>query len=751
MVDLQNKTGAVVIGRNEGERLKRCLQSLVGRVASLVYVDSGSNDGSCDYARSSGVEVLSLDMSMPFTAARARNAGFEHLLSLSADLEYVQFVDGDSELIEGWLSSGVEAMAGSEKLGAVCGRTIERYRASSVYNRLCDMEWDIPSGETGSCGGNTMIRVEAFRSVSGFNERLICGEEPELCLRLRAKGWRIERLDTGMAMHDAAMTRFSQWWKRCVRSGWYHAEGMAMHGRGSERYCVRQSLNIWFYGLIVPLAVLILVASGYGLGLLMLLVYPVHVYKVYRMRLRHGDRSGDALLYAMFCTLAKWPETVGQVRYWFYRLSGRVARLIEYKQASREGTVKDEQSSEVSKQCAVGYLVNQYPMVSHSFIRREIRGLTDHGVVVKRYSIRSTRGRVHDESDKEEVLRTRAVLSAGALRLLKAFIFRFRRPFRLFTAVMAAIRLAIDANWRLPHHVVYFLESCCLADWLEADGVCHLHAHFGTNSTSVALLCHRLTGIPYSFTVHGPEEFDKPERISLPRKIRAASFVVAISSFGRSQLYRWCRHDQWPKIHIVHCGLDETYLSVEHECVPDVTRFVCVGRLCEQKGQLLLIEALHRMVRGGVSVELVLVGDGEMRGEIELLIRRYALSDHVRITGWADSDRVREEILSSRAMVLPSFAEGLPVVIMESLALCRPVITTQIAGIPELVHPDCGLLIPAGSVDSLVESMTRFLAMPVTELTAMGEAGAMRVSQAHNVRHEAEKLAVLFRQSMEKS
>jgi glycosyltransferase involved in cell wall biosynthesis len=255
-----------------------------------------------------------------------------------------------------------------------------------------------------------------------------------------------------------------------------------------------------------------------------------------------------------------------------------------------------------------------------------------------------------------------------------------------------------------------------------------------------------LSGIPFSFTVHGPEEFDRPEGLGLDIKIARARFVVAISNFGRSQLMRWCPNDQWKKLHIVHCGVDDCFLDpTKSSPVPDVRRLVCVGRLCEQKGHGILVEASARLADEGEPFELVLVGDGPLRSQIETLARDRGLSDQVRITGWKSGREVTQEVLAARALVLPSFAEGLPVVLMEALALQRPVISTYVAGIPELVVPGiCGWLVPAGSVTALCEAIRSALHTPIERLEAMGEMGALRVRQLHCALTEAEKLRALF-------
>jgi glycosyltransferase involved in cell wall biosynthesis len=263
------------------------------------------------------------------------------------------------------------------------------------------------------------------------------------------------------------------------------------------------------------------------------------------------------------------------------------------------------------------------------------------------------------------------------------------------------------------------------------------------------MLANALGGPGYSFTVHGPEEFDKPQFIHLGEKIRRSKFVVAISSYGRSQLYRWVELAQWPKVQVVHCGLEAAFHNVPLTDAHDVARLVCVGRLCEQKGQLILIRALAELARRGVPCELVLAGDGEMRPDVEALVAQHGLQKRVRITGWISSAQVREELLASRALVLPSFAEGLPVVIMEAMVLQRPVITTAVAGIPELVrNGENGWLVSAGAIDELTDAMANCLATPSIQLAEMGRAARTRALARHSVDTEASKLAAHFTRAM---
>jgi glycosyltransferase involved in cell wall biosynthesis len=397
----------------------------------------------------------------------------------------------------------------------------------------------------------------------------------------------------------------------------------------------------------------------------------------------------------------------------------------------------------------ITYFINQYPKVSHSFIRREILALERQGFEVQRIALRGWDGELVDAEDLRERERTRYVLKDGALALMLATLRgALTARGRFIHALALALRMGRQADRPWPYHLIYLAEACRILPWLEASKAQHVHAHFGTNSTEVVMLVQVLGGPHYSFTVHGPEEFDKSQFIGLGEKIRRSAFVVAISSFGRSQLFRWVESVQWPKVKEVHCGLERAFHQVPPTPIPTAPRLVCVGRLCEQKGQLLLVEAAVRLAAKGIDFELVLAGDGEMRGEVEALIAQHGFGNRVRITGWISADQVRAEILAARGLVLPSFAEGLPVVIMEAMALRRPVLTTYIAGIPELVRPgESGWLVPAGSVEALADAMQIFLTAPLEKLARMGEAGYRSVMQRHDIDIEAAKLATLFRES----
>ncbi|MBN8474887.1 glycosyltransferase [Sulfuritalea sp.] len=325
--DPRTTCGVVVIGRNEGERLRRCIDSVANVAGPVVYVDSGSSDGSVAMARSRNVSVVEIDMTVPFTAARARNAGFAHLREVGPGLAFVQFVDGDCEVDSAWLGKAVDFLTRNPEVVAVCGRRRERFPEQSIYNALCDMEWDTPVGEARACGGDSMMRIDAFESVGGFRADLIAGEEPELCVRLRASGGKIWRLGAEMTLHDAAMTHIGQWWKRAKRAGYAFAEGANLHGAPPERHYVPQARRALLWGLAMPVAIAAAtIVDPVYLGLLLL--YPLQV-----LRIVAKSRMANRMVWwrAVFQVLGRFPEGIGTLYFLRDRLFRRKGMLIEYK------------------------------------------------------------------------------------------------------------------------------------------------------------------------------------------------------------------------------------------------------------------------------------------------------------------------------------------------------------------------------------------------------------------------------------
>lgn len=396
----------------------------------------------------------------------------------------------------------------------------------------------------------------------------------------------------------------------------------------------------------------------------------------------------------------------------------------------------------------LAYLTSQYPKVSHTFIRRELRELEHQGHSVLRLAVRRPEDAVVDPLDVEEDGKTIHCLTQSPLTLLRALAgAAFKRPGRFLSALIECTAMGVASNAGVMRHFAYLIEACFFLPIVQAQGIEHVHVHFGTNPAAVAYLIRHLGGPPYSMMIHGPDEFDDPAGYSLGKKIAASSFTATVSYYASAQLRRWVHHAHWDKIQVVRCIVDERFFDDVRPISRGIPKLLCIGRLSAQKGQLLLIDAFARLLRAGCEAELVLAGDGEMREAVEERIREHGIGKRILITGWIGEDEVRRHLDDCTCLVLPSFAEGLPVVIMEALARGRPVISTYVAGIPELVRPEeNGWLVPAGDVSSLVEVMREACSTSGARLEEMGRAGRERVAAQHDSATEAARLAVLIGQ-----
>lgn len=732
-----SRVGVVVIGRNEGERLTRCLRSLIGCGRPVVYIDSGSTDGSVDAARQLGVLVHELDPSRPFSAARGRNEGLAALESHHADLRYVQFVDGDCEIDAGWIDTARCALDEHEDWAIVCGRLREIGRDASVYNRLCDIEWQTETGEVGECGGIFMARIKAFDKVGGLDENVPAGEEPELCLRLRRDGWKVVRLADDMGRHDAQMTRFGQWWRRLRRVGFGYALAMHLHGNEPERAGVREVRSTVVWAAVMPLVALSLIAASvwsawFAAGLAVVFAgYVALGWRVYRWRMSIAEHRGDALVYAAYCVLAKWPQLQG---------------VLDFKRQRRRGDVFRVADKTPGGGAAVAYLTNVYPATSHSFIRREIAALEAMGVTVHRFAVRPPDHELADPADVAEAQRVCYLLGGGGLRTIVAGIAgALRHPLKMPSVMLLALRSAPRNPKGVIKAVAYLLEAGRFARWVERLGIKHVHVHFGTNPATVAMLAHKMGGPSYSFTAHGTAELDDAANNALDHKLRRAVFGVAVCQYQRSQLMRWTDPADHDRLHVVRCGVDDAFLRGAIVPIGESPQLLSVGRLSPEKGQLVLIEAVAQLVADGRDARLIMVGDGPMRDEIEAMIGQHGLVEHVHLAGWASGQQVREHLNRSRVLVLSSFAEGLPVVLLEALAMGRPAVATQVSGIPEVVEPaQTGWLVPAGDAAALADAIGEALDASTDELEKLGRNGRERVAQMHDCQTEARRLLELF-------
>lgn len=396
----------------------------------------------------------------------------------------------------------------------------------------------------------------------------------------------------------------------------------------------------------------------------------------------------------------------------------------------------------------MAYLAPYYPALSHTFIQREILGLEARGVQVLRFSTRPNPSGASQLCSESELKQTEVLLDAGVSGLGAALTWAaVTRP----TRFLAALRLAIAGGRRSDRgvvaHIAYLAEASLLLQRVARAHVDHVHAHFAANTASIAMLCRMMGGPPYSFTAHGPDDFDRARLLGLQDKIARARFVFSVSSYGRSQLLRWCRPSQWAKVHVIPPGIDSTFL-IPPIPVPATPRLVCVGRLHEQKGQLLLVEAVLQLRAEGLTCEVILVGEGPMRMEIERRIAEFKLQERVTLTGPVSTAEIVARIQSARTVVLPSFAENFPSVILEAFAMNRPVIATYVGGIPEIVKNGVnGWLVPAGEVSSLVAAMREALSAPVSRLEEMGRAGSRLVRAEYRSDVIADRLLEMFQRA----
>jgi glycosyltransferase involved in cell wall biosynthesis len=324
-ININRSIGIVVIGRNEGERLKHCLQSIISQHNVIVYVDSGSTDDSVAYAKSLGVHIVNLDLATNFTAGRARNEGAEKLFECQPDTEYIQFIDGDCELVENWLETASNILDTNPEVAIVCGRRRELFPEKSIYNRFCDIEWNTPEGVTNTCGGDVMIRATAFKEVKGFNSGFIAGEEPELGIRLRKLSWTILRIGYDMTLHDAAIFSFWQWWKRAIRSGHAYAETAWVHGSFSKKQGIRSVISIVAWAILLPLVIMIFLIPTSGLSLVLLGLYLVQWFRIKQFTKKEGN------LYATSILVGKFAESLGIIKFVKTKLLNQKSKIIEYK------------------------------------------------------------------------------------------------------------------------------------------------------------------------------------------------------------------------------------------------------------------------------------------------------------------------------------------------------------------------------------------------------------------------------------
>jgi glycosyltransferase involved in cell wall biosynthesis len=617
----------------------------------------------------------------------------------------------------------------------VCGRRFEAFPAASLYNRIIDREWATPIGRAAACGGDAMMTIEPLRSVGSFRADLRAGEEPELCSRLAAQGWETWRIDAPMTEHDAGIDRFGRWWDRAERGGFGYAQVWSATRDVPERLYGRQIASALFWTLALPIAAIVVAAAARNWWLLAL-VPAAYATQILRIARRRDDFArADRLKVAVTTMVVKAAETKGVLRYWL--------RLGGVKTSYKTLPIRHETGQAYAMR--VAYLVSQYPATSHTFIRREVSALRAAGQSVDTFSIRPpAKAELIAEEDRREAQDTFTLLA----RPLSDFASAHLRG--LFTSPVAYGKtLALALRHRPPGFksailaIAHFGESILLAAELKRRRIDHLHNHFANSGATVGFLASRHANIPWSLTIHGISEFDYPAGLTLPQKVSAARFVACVSFFGRAQAMRLVDPALWPRLHIVRCGIEPERLPPASAKSDDKVRLIFVGRLSPEKGIAGLFEALASTT-SRADIHLTLVGDGPLRADLEEMVTRLELSAQVTFLGRLPEQQTLVEIANKDVLVLPSFMEGLPIVLMEALALGLPVIASRVAGIPDLVRDgETGLLFDPSNWTSLADAIDRLARDPALR-RRLGENGPRRVAEEFSVRASAARITDLL-------
>ena len=699
------QVSVVVIGLNEGERLKRCLESV--RQAhwdpldyALLYIDSGSTDQSVPYATQAGAQVCVLEDPAP-SAAKARNLG----LSLARG-EFIMFLDGDSTLDPDFIGHARLAMQ-DPKLCAVTGHLRESNPHQSIYTKLIDLDWMLPVGSILFFGGNAFVRRQALLAVGGFDPSLQSGEEPELCARLRAQGWLILHLDVPMARHDLAMTSFRAYWQRAFRSGYGMADvahRMRQRGDSLWQYESRRDLTHGLLFLALPAIFLLSYVISPWLCLLLLGLGGLALARtVKRCAWKAPDNPTLRWQYALHCFLCKIPSVLGQLAW------HRAQRLRSFSSAHE---VSEQPIAAQTRRPRMAYLVSVYPAISHTFILLELEQLRilGHEILTASINRPDQPGFVQDTCQRLETQRTFYIKAAGVKGAVRALAYWSVRPVLLLRMFWFGLRLSITQCSLLG--LAYAIEAAILARWMQQNELAFLHVHFGNAAATVGVLVKQITGCHLSLSIHGTDEFDEVTRQHLTLKIREADAVICVSQFVKAVMMRLSPPEQWPKLHLCRLGVDPDIFSFVQCTTQDAPLgILCVGRLIPVKCQVLLVQACAILRDRGQDFTLTFVGSGPDQLRLEQTISRLALSRQVVMTGSLTQQGVLEQLSKADIFVLPSLNEGIPVVLMEAMACGVPCISTPVNGIPELIeHNVTGLLATQGDLDALVRQLERLMA-----------------------------------------
>ncbi|MEM6333119.1 MAG: glycosyltransferase [Planctomycetota bacterium] len=750
------RVGYVLIGRNEGERLKRALRAIDCAAEPVVYVDSGSTDGSVAFAQSVGAEVVDLDTSMGFTAARARNAGARRLFDVSLGVEFVQFIDGDCELQTGYIEAALEALDGEADLAVVSGRRRERHPEASVYNALIDLEWDTPVGEVRACHGDATVRRSAFEAVGGFRDTMIAGEEPEMCVRLRAAGWRLRRIDREMTLHDADLTRWGQWWKRAVRAGHAYAEGFALHGRGPARHnaSALKSIGVWSVGwplVLMAVVVLAVVWPWAWVGVAAVLALPgLMVVKIAWGKRRSGVGWGLALAYGWTCVACKWANAVGVATYLRRRRQRGPVRLIEYKGADEGGRAGGA--------ARVAYVASVLPKRSETFVYRELMGLAERGVGVEAVSLYSPERGLGDERLDAIADSAVTVYADGWVRLGFDVVVGLMTSARTWGAIGRGVEDALGSGESLGGRVKAVVQAAAgvaLARRLRGRGVDHLHAHFAHAPASVAMYAARAMGVSFSFTGHAADLFRDAHLLG--RKLRRAAFVACISEWHRGYYrghYRGMVERDDAAYPVIRCGVavrEPVAAACGDEAGPTLAT---VARLVPKKGIDTLIDALAEVRKTHAGCRAIVGGDGPELGALRARAAELGLADAVEFRGAVAHADVPGLLAEADVFVLPcrpaedGDRDGIPVALMEAMSAEVCVVSGDLPTIRELIEDGVsGRMVEPGDAAALAATLREVLSDDARR-AELAAAGRRRVVEEFSDGVNVDRLVAAFSGAM---
>lgn len=756
--DLSGQTGfpdidCVIIGVNCQQTLGRCLASVQasdypGDKLHIIYVDGGSTDQSIKVAGEfDEVSVISLNPEYP-TPGLGRNRGWQ-----TGTSPFVQFLDSDTVLASGWLKTAIAALADAT-VGAVQGWRREMHPEKSIFNWIGDLEWNGPAGEADSFGGDVMIRRRVLEMTGGYDEILVGGEDPELSQRIKSQAWRILSLEIPMTHHDLAMTTIKQYMRRAFRSGYAFAavrDRIAPEGNPFWQYDLRKIVIKGGGFLVLALIGALTLIAGHSVptaiaGFLVLaaggaLLCLPRLFKVKKFMHDYNLTRPQARRYAWHFSLVVLPQFFGVIRYYWGKWLRKPLR--NHRDRLATGGLPSGGYNRVKR---VAYLCSEYPAISQTFIFREIESLRQSGVEVVPISIHPQANlEIMTAAEQREAANTRVMTRLSWASILGAHLLvLLRSPRGYLRMALTALTLLTKGPKSLIKALAYFVEAGILLHWLHQLGVRHIHEHFAAPTAIVAMLAKSYGGISYSLSVHGPDIFFTQDSALLADKVKIADFVRCISHFCRSQLMRITPPTFWKHLHIIRCGIDPLVYEARPEPNNPVPEILCVGRLVPAKGQHILLSACALLKTRGVPFRVTLVGGGEDRSSLEHYAAEAGLRGQVRFTGPLGQDRVREYYNQTDMFVLASFAEGVPVVLMEAMAKGIPVISTRIAGIPELIdHGKNGLLANAGDVEDLACQMEALI-KDSTLRSRLGLAGRRTVMLTYHQHQNNLQMADLF-------